>query len=129
MLAILCVSPIHLAVQGVGWNCIDSCFTPPYLLPQGKTESAKLYGRILREMSLLSDGECVVRGSSALVGGHEGATKVLVNALMDSVKGKVLLIDEAHQLAESAYGKEALGVLVERVQVRRVKAVRERKGR
>lgn len=85
---------------------------------QGKTESAKLYGRILRELSLLSDGECVVRGSSSLVGGHEGATKVLVNSLMDFVKGKVLLIDEAHQLADSAYGKEALGVLVERVQVR-----------
>ena len=87
------------------------------LLLQGKTEFAKLYGRILRELGLLSDGECVVRGAGALIGAHEGATKVLVHALMDSIKGKMLLIDEAHQLADSAYGKEALGVLVERVQV------------
>jgi hypothetical protein len=118
---------------------------------QGKTETAKKYGRVLRELGMLSDGECITRGASTLVGAHEGATKATVNALMDAVQGKVrrlcrlhlqlatphplptalncvasicapcppaqvLLIDEAHQLAESAYGREALGVLVERVQ-------------
>ena len=44
------------------------------------------------------------------------ATATLVNALLDSAEGKVLVIDEAYQLASSQYGIEALSVLVERVQ-------------
>ena len=49
-------------------------------------------------------------------GAHEGATNEKVNELLDSAAGKVLVIDEAYVLADSNYGRLALGVLVERVQ-------------
>ncbi len=83
----------------------------------GKTEVAKLYGSFLKEMGLLSDGEVIVIGASALVGDSIGAAGTKVNQLLDVVQqGKILLIDEAYVLHESIYGKQALDVLVERVQ-------------
>ena len=82
----------------------------------GKTETAKLYGRVLRELGMLSSGELELKNASQLEGAHEGATKDIVNRLFDGIKGKVLLIDEAYQLATSKYGQDALDVIVERVQ-------------
>ena len=45
-----------------------------------------------------------------------GSTATKVNKMLDSAKGKVLVIDEAYVLAKSQYGVEALDTLVERVQ-------------
>jgi hypothetical protein len=47
-----------------------------------------------------------------------GATPKIVNDLIDSSLGKVLVIDEAYVLARAnnTYGREALDTLVERVQ-------------
>ena len=82
----------------------------------GKTTMAKLYGEILVSMGYLSNGEVIVKGASTLIGGTVGSTSGIVNKLIDSIKGKVLVIDEAYILAGSIYGKEALDTLVERVQ-------------
>lgn len=83
----------------------------------GKTSIAKLYGKILVELGYLTDGEVILLGASKLIGGHVGTTQAIVNTLIDSVKGKVLVIDEAYVLGGgSHYGKEALDTLVERVQ-------------
>lgn len=82
----------------------------------GKTTVAKLYGEILVTMGFLSNGEVIVTGASKLIGGVVGSTSGIVNKLIDSVKGKVLVIDEAYILADSIYGREALDTLVERVQ-------------
>lgn len=84
----------------------------------GKTTIASLYGRILAELGYLSKGEVIVVGASKLTGEAVGTTAAKVNALLDSAKGKVLVIDEAYVLARSnsLYGKEALDTLVERVQ-------------
>jgi hypothetical protein len=83
----------------------------------GKTSIAKLYGKILVELGYLTNGEVILMGASTLIGGHVGETQGKVNNLIDSVKGKVLVIDEAYILGGgSHYGKEALDTLVERVQ-------------
>jgi hypothetical protein len=62
-------------------------------------------------------GQVIVEGASNLTDGHEGGTKVKVNALLQRCAGKVLIVDEAYQLGESKYGREALDVFVERMQV------------
>ena len=83
----------------------------------GKTSIAKIYGKILAELGYLTNGEVIVVGASKLVGAAVGSTSTIVNNLIDSVKGKVLVIDEAYVLGDgSIYGKEALDILVERVQ-------------
>jgi SpoVK/Ycf46/Vps4 family AAA+-type ATPase len=84
----------------------------------GKTSIAKVFGRILVELGYLTNGEVIVVGASKLVGGVMGATPKIVNDLVDSVLGKVLVIDEAYVLARAnnTYRREALDTLVERVQ-------------
>lgn len=84
----------------------------------GKTSIARVFGRILVELGYLTNGEVIVVGASKLVGGVVGATPKIVNDLIDSVLGKVLVIDEAYVLARAnnMYGREALDTLVERVQ-------------
>lgn len=82
----------------------------------GKTSVAKVYGALLRELGLLSKGNVEVVGASKLTGSYVGSTAAIVNALLDSNKGCVLVIDEAYSLSQSIYGKEALDTLVERVQ-------------
>ena len=67
----------------------------------GKTETAKIYGRVLKELGLLSSGALEERKASLLEGAAEGKTKERVNQLFDSIRGKVLLIDEAYQLKSS----------------------------
>jgi ATPase family associated with various cellular activities (AAA) len=84
----------------------------------GKTTVAGLYGRILVSLGYLTNGEVEVVGASKLMGAAVGTTAKTVNDLMDNVRGKVLVIDEAYVLGSpnSLYGKEALDTLVERVQ-------------
>ena len=84
----------------------------------GKTTIAGLYGRILVSLGYLTNGEVIVVGASKLMGSTVGSTAKCVNDYMDSVKGKVLVIDEAYVLGtpNSLYGKEALDTIVERVQ-------------
>lgn len=84
----------------------------------GKTTTAKLYGQLLNEMGYLSNGEVIIKGASEFVGEAVGTTSKKVNEILDSIKGKVLVIDEAYVLGrkDSLYGREALDTLVERVQ-------------
>ena len=81
----------------------------------GKTTTARLYGRLLRALGFLSDGEVLVRGASDLVGSHVGESQQKTKALIELARGKVLLIDEAYALNDSLYGKQALDTLVEHV--------------
>ena len=67
-------------------------------------------------MGYLSNGEVVVVGASQLTGAFVGSSAKATNELLDSVAGKVLVIDEAYVLGTTSFGKEALDVLVERVQ-------------
>ena len=83
----------------------------------GKTTTAKLYGKILKEMNYLSNGDVILIGASKLIGEHVGSTSKKVNDIFDSAVGKVLVIDEAYMLHRTVgYGREAIDTIVERVQ-------------
>ncbi|KAI0841013.1 P-loop containing nucleoside triphosphate hydrolase protein [Hypoxylon sp. FL0890] len=65
----------------------------------GKTTVAKLYGKILKALGLLSNGEVVVKNPADFVGGALGQSEKNTKAILESTKGKVLIIDEAYMLA------------------------------
>lgn len=68
----------------------------------GKTTVAKLYGKILKALGLLSNGEVVIKNPADFVGGALGQSEKNTKAILDSTKGKVLIIDEAYMLASGA---------------------------
>lgn len=65
----------------------------------GKTTVAKLYGGILVAVGLLSNGEVVIKNPADFIGGALGQSEKNAKAILDSTKGKVLIIDEAYMLA------------------------------
>ncbi|KAF2637377.1 P-loop containing nucleoside triphosphate hydrolase protein [Massarina eburnea CBS 473.64] len=65
----------------------------------GKTSVAKLYGRILADLGLLSNGEVVVKNPADFIGDVIGASETKTKAVLASSIGKVLIIDEAYMLA------------------------------
>ncbi|KAK1981578.1 ATPase [Colletotrichum cereale] len=64
----------------------------------GKTTIAKLYGQILVDLGLLSNGEVVVKNPSDFVGAVLGGSEVQTKGILASTVGKVLVIDEAYGL-------------------------------
>ncbi|KAJ4487682.1 P-loop containing nucleoside triphosphate hydrolase protein [Lentinula aciculospora] len=64
----------------------------------GKTTVAKLYGRILADLGLLSNGEVVVKNPADFVGAHLGQSEANTKAILASTVGKVLVVDEAYGL-------------------------------
>ncbi|RDW66353.1 hypothetical protein BP6252_09988 [Coleophoma cylindrospora] len=67
----------------------------------GKTTVAKLYGRILCYLGLLTKGEVVVKNPSDFIGAHVGQSEVNTKKILSSTIGKVLVIDEAYMLGPS----------------------------
>ena len=82
----------------------------------GKTTCAKLYGQVLKHLNFLTNGEVLEKTASDLGGAVMGEAKQKTLALLESARGKVLLIDEAYALDDGQYGKQALDTLVEKVQ-------------
>ncbi|KAF8249012.1 P-loop containing nucleoside triphosphate hydrolase protein [Wilcoxina mikolae CBS 423.85] len=64
----------------------------------GKTSVAKLYGQILVDLGLLSNGEVVTKNPSDFVGNVLGETETKTKAILAATVGKVLIIDEAYML-------------------------------
>ncbi|PSR97392.1 P-loop containing nucleoside triphosphate hydrolase protein [Coniella lustricola] len=64
----------------------------------GKTSVAKLYGRILVDLGMLSNGEVIVKNPSDFVGAAMGESEKLTKGILASTVGKVLVIDEAYGL-------------------------------
>ena len=86
----------------------------------GKTTVARILGQILGAMGTLEGGHVVETDRSGLVAEYAGQTATKTNELCDSARGGVLFIDEAYSLVdvsgEDAYGREALQVLVKRME-------------
>ncbi|MFJ3639687.1 right-handed parallel beta-helix repeat-containing protein [Streptomyces sp. NPDC090108] len=82
----------------------------------GKTTVARLYGRILAAVGLLSRGHLVEADRGALVGEYVGHTAPKTTAVFRRASGGVLFIDEAYALTPSGqgadYGREAVATLV-----------------
>lgn len=83
--------------------------------PTGKTTCAKIFGRLLKHLGFLSNGEVVVKSSSDFVGSVIGESQKKSNSIIDGAKGKVLIIDEAYALDDDMYGKQVLNTIVEKV--------------
>jgi replication-associated recombination protein RarA len=87
----------------------------------GKTTVAKIYGRILRDIGLLSKGDVLVKNPSDFIGGALGQSEANTNAILDAARGCVLVIDEAYGLHAGSnmadpYKTSVIDTLVARVQ-------------
>ncbi|KZT25319.1 P-loop containing nucleoside triphosphate hydrolase protein [Neolentinus lepideus HHB14362 ss-1] len=70
----------------------------------GKTTVAQLYGAILAEIGLLSNGEVVVKNPTDFIGGAVGKSGNRTKAILAATVGKVLVIDEAYMLRGGSHG-------------------------
>lgn len=87
----------------------------------GKTTIARLYGKMLASLGLLSKGHIVETDRSGLIAKYIGQTAVKTDKKINEALGGVLFIDEAYSLvkgehAEWDYGQEALEVLIKRME-------------
>lgn len=64
----------------------------------GKTTVAKLFGRILADLGLLSKGDVIIKNPSDFVGAALGTSEKQTRAILHSAEGCVLVIDEAYLL-------------------------------
>ncbi|KAK2808786.1 hypothetical protein FQN50_004459 [Emmonsiellopsis sp. PD_5] len=64
----------------------------------GKTTVGKLYGQILADLGLLTNGDVVIKNPSDFVGDVLGASEKNTKAILKATEGEVLIIDEAHML-------------------------------
>lgn len=74
----------------------------------GKTTVAKYYGQILKDLGLLSNGEVIVKSCNDFIAKYLGQSENLTKAILDSARGKVLIIDEAYGLARNSKFMEAV---------------------
>ncbi|MCJ1427130.1 hypothetical protein MMC29_005033 [Sticta canariensis] len=70
----------------------------------GKTSVAKLYGQILADLGLLSNGEVVLKNPADFVGNVLGQSESNTKAILATTVGKVLIIDEAYMLYSGKEG-------------------------
>lgn len=87
----------------------------------GKTTVARLYGRILHAMGILSQGHLVETDRAGLVGSYIGQTANKADDKIREALGGVLFIDEAYSLsrgdnAQWDYGSEAIEILMKRME-------------
>ena len=68
----------------------------------GKTTVARLYGRILKCLGFLSNGDVVYKTASDFIGSHVGESAKNAQAILQLAVGKVLLIDEAYGLNDAS---------------------------
>ena len=86
----------------------------------GKTTCAVLYGRLLKELNILSVGDVVMASTSDLVGSVVGESQRKTNEMLEKARGKVLVIDEAYNLDGPLFGKqvnEITSLLIEMFQI------------
>lgn len=80
----------------------------------GKTTVARLFGKMFREMGILSKGHLIEVERADLVGEFIGHTAQKTRELVKKALGGILFIDEAYSLArggEKDFGKEAVDCL------------------
>ena len=69
-------------------------------------------GEILHTMGVLARDHVEETSGRDLTGNYIGQTKGIVEAKMQAAAGGILFIDEAYDLGDGAYGKEAMTTLL-----------------
>ncbi|KAK6331219.1 hypothetical protein TWF696_003278 [Orbilia brochopaga] len=88
----------------------------------GKTSVAKIYGKILAQLGLLSSGEVIMKTPADFVGRALGESEANTKAILNAARGKVLIVDEAYMLtpklsgAEDPYKAAVIDTIVSEVQ-------------
>ena len=87
----------------------------------GKTQVARLFGTLFRQLGLLNKGQLHEVPAHALIGTHVGDTERNMRDALRHAQDGVLFIDEAHQLVGPgpSAGQSALQVLVPELENRR----------
>ncbi len=88
----------------------------------GKTEVARLIGRILREEGVLSVGGFFECGKQDLVSPVAGGSAAQIAALFQEARGSVIFIDEAYTLLDGG-GAEAVTALIDQMEKMRDEVV------
>lgn len=98
---------------------VETCLNKVFLGSPGtgKTTVAKHYGQILKDLGLLSNGEVIVKSCNDFIGEYLGESEKMTKAILDSARGKVLIIDEAYGLArKDSYMTAVVDTIVSEVQ-------------
>ncbi|MBM7362567.1 stage V sporulation protein K [Priestia taiwanensis] len=85
----------------------------------GKTTVARIVGKLLFDMNVLSKGHLIEAERADLVGEYIGHTAQKTRDLVKKAMGGILFIDEAYSLArggEKDFGKEAIDTLVKHME-------------
>lgn len=76
----------------------------------GKTTVAQLYGQILVELGMLSNGEVIVKTPSDFIADRTGGSEKNTKQILEYTKGKVLVIDEAYGLGAKRCAGRTRGI-------------------
>ena len=85
----------------------------------GKTTMARLVGKMLFKMNVLSKGHFIEAERADLVGEYIGHTALKTRDLIKKAQGGILFIDEAYSLGrggEKDFGREAIDTIVKHVE-------------
>ena len=112
------VDQVIYFIQGLNKNSNDFMHVVIYGLPgTGKTEIAKIIGKIFSNLGVLSKGTFKKVTRSDLIAGYVGQTSIKTKEVIKNSIGGVLFIDEAYALGHSekkdSFSKECIDTLCE----------------